>query len=146
MAPSIGSSARCRSVPSQTTAGRSARRCASFVEAGQWEMADYRTLERHELDNFSPNQQDLLQGVAAISASNVWAVGFFKNDFSLEYPVNYHWNGTSWVDEVGPSTPTAGDSSGEVTRRWSKCPAPVSFGPWAGATKTTAQEITRVTV
>jgi hypothetical protein len=49
-----------------------------------------------------------LTGVAAISAANVWAVGFtntpgdYGND---QAPVSVHWNGTSWTRMTTPDPP-----------------------------------------
>ena len=49
----------------------------------------------------SPNpsiEGDNLTGVAAISATNAWAVGFFENKAqSALLPIILHWDGTSWT-------------------------------------------------
>jgi hypothetical protein len=45
--------------------------------------------------------------VAAISASNVWMVGYYQNSSNIAQTLIEHWNGTSW--SVVPS-PNAGSS------------------------------------
>jgi len=58
---------------------------------------------------------DYLQGVAAVSANNVWAVGYYSQG---EVPIGAlveHWNGTSWQTVSAPS-PDAADSLYAVTR------------------------------
>src|SRR5579884_34686 len=45
----------------------------------------------------APNgSQDQLYGVVAISASNVWAVGYYVNSQFVEQPLIEHWNGSAW--------------------------------------------------
>jgi hypothetical protein len=50
----------------------------------------------------SPNQgiSDSLYGVAVVSASNVWAVGYYVNNH--EQPLIEQWNGTSWNVVASP--------------------------------------------
>ena len=49
-----------------------------------------------------------LNGVAAVSTSNVWAVGTFANSFSSSQTLIEHWNGTKWsvVKSPNPSGST----------------------------------------
>ena len=55
-----------------------------------------------------------LSGVAALSTSNVWAVGTFANSFSSSQTLIEHWNGTSWsiVKSPNPSGLTANTLNG----------------------------------
>lgn len=58
----------------------------------------------------SPNQgagDNFLQGVAAVSASDVWAVGYYVNDVVTQTLV-LHWDGTSWSIV---SSPNPGDDN-----------------------------------
>ena len=54
----------------------------------------------------SPNasaQNNLLVAVAAVSASNVWAVGDFQNDQNVFQTLIEHWDGTAWRIVHSPS-------------------------------------------
>ena len=54
----------------------------------------------------SPNasaRNNLLVAVAAISASNVWAVGDFQNDQNVFQALIEHWDGTAWRIVHSPS-------------------------------------------
>ncbi len=43
------------------------------------------------------NEGDNLTGVAALSATNAWAVGYFENNqMSALLPIILHWDGTAW--------------------------------------------------
>jgi hypothetical protein len=63
----------------------------------------------------SPNQgtsnNDLL-GVAAVSASNAWAAGYYQSGTCVcnQRTLTEHWNGSSWTII---STPNAGTSFGD---------------------------------
>src|SRR5262249_35232756 len=52
----------------------------------------------------SPNPGDgnFLNGAAAISTSNVWAVGHYVSDAG-DLSLVEHWNGTSWAQQPSPS-------------------------------------------
>ncbi|HEY6349333.1 MAG TPA: alkaline phosphatase family protein [Candidatus Angelobacter sp.] len=57
----------------------------------------------------SPNpgdQQNILYGVAAISDTDVWAVGAFQDANDLWHTLAEHWDGSKWsvVDTVDPGT------------------------------------------
>ena len=41
--------------------------------------------------------QSVLTGVSAVSASDVWAVGYHQNDIGNRYTLILHWNGTTWT-------------------------------------------------
>src|SRR5438128_2524576 len=57
--------------------------------------------------NFSPVDQNFLNGVAMVSSNDVWAVGVFDIGGSGE-PLILHWNGSTWSRVPGsPSGPTA---------------------------------------
>ncbi len=47
-----------------------------------------------------------LYGVTAVSAANVWAVGYYVNTTGVTQTLIEHWNGTSWsvVTSPGPAT------------------------------------------
>lgn len=54
----------------------------------------------------SPNpgtRYNTLSGVTAISATNVWAVGYFVNDNQVTQTLTEHWNGTRWSVVKSPS-------------------------------------------
>jgi hypothetical protein len=55
---------------------------------------------------------NLLEGVRAVSSSDVWAVGFYLNNFDLEKTLIEHWDGTSWTVQASPNGP------GEVNELW----------------------------
>ena len=58
----------------------------------------------------SPNpgtDDNYLSGVAAVSANDVWAVGYYDNGSGASQTLVEHWNGTAW--SVVPS-PNAGTS------------------------------------
>ena len=47
-----------------------------------------------------------LYGVTAISAANVWAVGYYVNTTGVTQTLIEHWNGTSWSVVTSPSPAT----------------------------------------
>src|SRR5947207_1428683 len=47
-----------------------------------------------------------LYGVTAISATNVWAVGYYVNTTGVTQTLIEHWNGTSWSVVKSPSPAT----------------------------------------
>jgi hypothetical protein len=55
--------------------------------------------------NIGPNLNDL-NGVAAISARDVWAVGQFSNRQGFLQTLVLHWNGQSWRPVVSPNVGT----------------------------------------
>ncbi len=63
----------------------------------------------------SPNvgtNPDALNSVKAISASNIWAVGFFySSPKNADQPLIEHWDGSSWKIVSTPSIPSAGLSA-----------------------------------
>ena len=57
----------------------------------------------------SPNPGSIyntLYGVTAISAANVWAVGYYVNTTGVTQTLIEHWNGTSWSVVTSPSPAT----------------------------------------
>lgn len=61
--------------------------------------------------NLSP-AEDQLRGVAALSPTNVWAVGIWSNSVDGPYnPLIEHWNGTAW-SVVSAPTPDNSQSAG----------------------------------
>ena len=57
------------------------------------------------------NTGNVLNSVAAISSSDVWAVGFSFNCHSLLRPLIMHWNGTRWANVAGPKLLTNDNSA-----------------------------------
>jgi hypothetical protein len=60
----------------------------------------------------SPNPGSIyntLYGVTAISAANVWAVGYYVNTTGVTQTLIEHWNGTSWSVVASPSPGSGGD-------------------------------------
>jgi len=59
----------------------------------------------------SPNRgvstdQNVLTGVAAITPTDAWAVGFFQTtDPTKAAALTYHWNGTAWMSVPNPCAP-----------------------------------------
>src|SRR5207253_1509847 len=52
----------------------------------------------------SPSSVDNnLTGVAAVSANDVWAVGFYANSSNIWQTLTEHWNGTRWSVVKSPS-------------------------------------------
>ncbi len=61
----------------------------------------------------SPNvgtSYNQLDGVAALSASNIWAVGFYRNSSDTNQTLIEHYNGTSWQVVTSPNLGTAQNS------------------------------------
>src|SRR6185437_14633297 len=50
----------------------------------------------------NPGSTTHLDGVAAVSASNVWAVGSFSNNDSAARTLILHWNGSKWKQVPSP--------------------------------------------
>jgi hypothetical protein len=51
-------------------------------------------------------RQNILYGVAAISSSDVWAIGGFQDGKDTWHPLTMHWDGTSWT-QVSAAEPGA---------------------------------------
>ena len=62
----------------------------------------------------SPQGHNALTGIAAISASDIWAVGFGSTDVSTGVPVDkpelLHWDGTLWSSVAPPPNVGASDN------------------------------------
>lgn len=56
------------------------------------------------------NGQNILQGVAVVSANDVWAVGYYYNLQHYELTLVEHWNGTSWNVVASPNLGTSNNS------------------------------------
>lgn len=52
----------------------------------------------------NPGRANYLQAIAAVSASNVWAVGSYDDDGTYR-PMALHWNGAAWRLQRMPSPP-----------------------------------------
>ena len=57
---------------------------------------------------------DYLNGVAAVSATNLWAVGYSSNSGITYQTLIEHWNGTSWQVVSSPNKGTVQNSLGGV--------------------------------
>ena len=64
-----------------------------------------------EVPNPSPGQEPSLFGVAAISASDAWAVGGYTAG-SAENTLLMHWNGSAWKMMIGPNPGTGSSLTG----------------------------------
>src|SRR5713226_4126227 len=53
---------------------------------------------------------NLLNGVAAVSASNIWTAGYYNSSTFIE-----HWNGTRWSIASSPNVGSAGNLLNGVT-------------------------------
>jgi hypothetical protein len=77
-----------------------------------------------------------LSGVAAISANNIWAVGYVGNSDEEKRTLALHWDGTSWKSiarpDTGSTTLNAADALGSTA--------------WAAGTTTLAPGDTRTLV
>src|ERR1700680_4862350 len=76
----------------------------------------------------SPNSgsgSNVLDGIAAVSANNDWAVGYSLTSSGIYQTLIEHWNGTKW--SVVPS-PNVGASSNDLT---SVAQVPGSTAVWA---------------
>jgi hypothetical protein len=61
----------------------------------------------------SPNvgtSYNQLDGVATLSASNIWAVGFYRNSSGTNQTLIEHWNGTNWQVVASPNLGTGQNS------------------------------------
>ncbi len=72
-----------------------------------------------------------IDGVAAITASNAWAVGFQRSTGLLFHVLVEHWNGTSWSVATSASLPSSDDT------RLHAVAALSSTDIWAVGSKTT---------
>ena len=62
---------------------------------------------------------DFLRGIAAVSASNLWAVGDYRNGIDPSGPyftLIEHWNGTSWSGVKSPSPGSVASVLGAAAR------------------------------
>lgn len=71
----------------------------------------------------SPSPSSLfnpLLGVAALSASNAWAVGYYVNpaNASQHYALALHWNGTKWARVAVPGHELYGVAATSSTNVW----------------------------
>ena len=79
---------------------------------------------------------NILYSVAAISANNVWAVGFYANNSGVTQTLAEHWNGTQWSVVSSPSPASINNELYSVT-------AVSSNNVWAvGFTSTNSAEQT----
>jgi hypothetical protein len=56
----------------------------------------------------------LLDGVSALSASNIWAVGFDTTSSNQQQTLIEHWNGTKWSVVTSPNIGSGGDGFNTV--------------------------------
>src|SRR5205823_5145941 len=68
----------------------------------------------------SPNggtADNVLSGVSAVSATDVWAVGYYTDTNSLDETLIEHWNGTSWSIVASPNPGTGNNILQSVSAR-----------------------------
>jgi hypothetical protein len=65
--------------------------------------------------NVPTSSQDYLYSVAAISASDIWAVGQYYNSSNIYKPLIENWNGINWNIASSPNTGSSGDNLSGVT-------------------------------
>ena len=58
---------------------------------------------------------NILRGVAAISANNVWAVGFSQNTDNAVLTFILHWDGTTWTQVFSPNPNSSLTSANQLT-------------------------------
>ncbi len=62
----------------------------------------------HAVTSPSPGAgENVLYGVSALSASDVWAAGFFRDASNVSTPLIVHWDGSSWTVVPSPAVPNA---------------------------------------
>ena len=52
----------------------------------------------------APGTSSFLYGIAAVTANDIWAVGYIQVGFSAQQPLTMHWDGSSWSLVLSPST------------------------------------------
>jgi hypothetical protein len=57
-------------------------------------------------NNNNPRQDNVLNGLKCVSASDCWAVGYYNNSSGYNQTLIEHWNGTSWSIVPSPNTST----------------------------------------
>jgi hypothetical protein len=82
----------------------------------------------------SAGNATLLYSVAAVSSTNIWAVGYIQTSNVQFLPVTEHWNGTSWA-VVAPPDPgkvaqlfSTATASGKVWAVGAYSKTPMQFG------------------
>ena len=66
----------------------------------------------------SPNvgsHGSFIKGVAAVSASDAWAVGYYNSDTGPQRLLIEHWNGTAWSVATGPNVGSGSSSLQAIT-------------------------------
>lgn len=97
--------------PYQSLLAVSALTSTDVWAVGSWNFSGYRTLVEHwdgELWSIvsSPSVgsgTNVLQGVAAVSPSDVWAVGYYVDSSGVYKTLIEHWDGSSWSIVSSPS-------------------------------------------
>src|SRR5258708_24544318 len=64
-----------------------------------WNGTSWRTVK-------APRQAGVLNGVTAVSSSDVWAVGDFNNASGVRQTLTEHWNGKKWSVVPSPNVGT----------------------------------------
>jgi hypothetical protein len=68
----------------------------------------------------SPNigtESNQLLGVSALSANNVWAVGYYEDETHVQRTLTLHWNGTVWSVVASPNANARSNSLQSVAAR-----------------------------
>jgi hypothetical protein len=83
---------------------------SDYVRKGTNYPIIYPTIEHYDGSAWSlvtsaePTQVGSLLGVAAVTPSNVWAVGSGRNSAGVSGSMIQHWDGTSWTEVSSPVT------------------------------------------
>ena len=60
--------------------------------------------------NTSPAQNNILSAVTCVSASDCWAVGYYRNGSGINQTLTQHWDGSSWSIVPSPNVSIEQDS------------------------------------
>src|SRR5579884_2195377 len=98
-----------------------------FVHAGTTNAAPFSCGGWSVIPSANPGTPDGLTAVAAVSATDVWAVGGSGSQRGSGQPVIEQWNGTQW-NAVSPRAPPRFTASFTV---WQQS-RPITSGRWDG--------------
>jgi hypothetical protein len=73
-----------------------------------WNGTSWKVIPSPNVDSFS----NFLSGVGAVSAHDVWAVGYYLNSIGTDITLIEHWDGTSWKVIPNPNAGGSGALSG----------------------------------
>lgn len=56
---------------------------------------------------FNNASYSLLKGISAVSADDVWAVGYYRDNTNAFRTLAHHWDGSEWTEAAAPNASTA---------------------------------------